>query len=616
MKTSVMGDPAWGGAISNLTSLFDPKVAAEGAALQARTRNFDAEARYNDARAGLLGDRRKALDTAALTAAGYTPRQIAALQATQTNSMADLFSGVRTDTGTQMLANGGDPRQAGILLNFAKAGEADFAPTDARADTLNRQVAQNAIDLQNLKNSGALQIAQSRPVEVSPGASALFAPGDLRNPNASSATPSQLFTAPALPGRVGADGTSAGTGRVGNLSADETELINRIKLEEAGGKALAGMASYPIEGGVALSDVVTSSARQAFPTDTPSVAITKWMAANGVTIDNDWNALSSNKSTLMKGGKPLTIADLISGNVPSAPAVAAPAGVAPAAPSAAPAVAPAAGAAPAPAAAPSTPAPATEAGPTKTANGGVVIDGIPFEPSRSLAAERNHGDQYTGINAKTGQLETRYWDATKATWSKAPVFTGNEDLGNFQSMRGERNFLGVIPMKDASWAADDVAKQALALGAIDPAALEAAKQADLASGESQTHRGYGKNVQKLLLDSQDKIILAQRQKAAQDPRVIKFARGDFTGDAGLPDEAMALAEQIGINRAQFGIPEAGIGESLPAGLGAVFAPAGYGAAQDAMPRGLQLFFQAVRDGRVDPKTLTVRPPAAAPVAAR
>jgi hypothetical protein len=416
-------------------------------------------------------------------------------------------------------------------------------------------------------------------------------------------TPSQIFTAPALPGRTSTN--ADGTPRTGNPTLDETELLKKIQIEEAGGKALAAQGKYPLQGGAPLSDAVTNVARQAFPTDTPSVAISKWMAANGVTVENDWNALSANQSTLMKGDKPLTLQDLFIPNAPASPA-AAPVGGQPAAPSAAPGVTPAQSAA----------APAQPAGPIPTKSGGVQIDGIPFEPSRSLAGELQNGDEYVGINAKTNQLEKRYWNEVKGTWSKSPIFQGNEDLGNFQSMRGQNNILGVIPKKDASWAARETAEQAVALGVITPEQLGAARQADLAAGSQETNPGYGDAVQSLLLANQDNIVLAARQKAMQDPRLAKFARGDFSGDAGLPDEAMALAEQMGINRKQFGIPEAGLGEKLPIGLGAVFAPAGYGAAQDTMARGLTEFFKAVQEGRVDPRTLVLRRPSDQPVAAR
>lgn len=131
---------------SGLVSLFDPKVAAEGAALQARTRNFDAEARYNDSKANLLTDRRKALsDDTTLAAAGYTPRQIAALRATQTDRMSDMFGGIQTDSGTQMLLNGGDPRTAGLLLGNGQALRPDAAFNEAGAKAIRDEEAASAL---------------------------------------------------------------------------------------------------------------------------------------------------------------------------------------------------------------------------------------------------------------------------------------------------------------------------------------------------------------------------------------------------------------------------------------------------------------------------------------
>ncbi len=639
-KVSVQGDPHWARTVSNIAGLFDPKAQAEGGALQARTRNFDAEARYNDARTGLIGDRRKALDPVALAAAGYTPRQVAAITATQTDRMSDLFSGVRVDAGTQqLLRSGGDPRTAGILLNFVKAGDKDFAATDARANELNAQIAKNAeniqglkdssaLNIQGLKNSSALNLSLTKPLEVSAGASVLFPPGDPRNPATGSATPSQLFTAPPLPGRVSSDGT----GRTGNLSADETEILNRIKLEEAGGKSLAAMAQYPIAGGAAVSDLVTAAAIAAYPTDTPSVAISKWMASNGVSIDNDWNAFSSNKSDLMKDGKPLAIADLIRA-ASVKPAVSAPLikpaspttpartyipglGMPPYAPAPAAGVAPTGGRPVIPA----TQAPAADAtqagGPQKTANGGVLIDGTPFEPSHSLASERQHGDQYVGINAKTNNLEARYWNANTATWSKNPVFTGNEDDPDVSRIKNEDTFLGVIPndAKAFNAAPAILIDKGRKAGFIDEAKLATAIAADR-KVEKNSYR-KGNNVTSYLRTLASRFNALKRSEIMKDPRVAKFASGDFSGDAGLPDEAMALAERMGMNRKQFGIPDAGLGEGLPLGLGAVFAPAGYGEASETMPRGLQAFFRAVQEGRFDPEKLTVRPPEAKSIAAR
>lgn len=89
--------------------------------MQAQTKNYEAQAAYNQGRADLIGDRRKALTTEALLAAGYTPRQVAAWQATQTESMADAFKGLQTDAGTEMISSGSNPIAGSILLGQGTA---------------------------------------------------------------------------------------------------------------------------------------------------------------------------------------------------------------------------------------------------------------------------------------------------------------------------------------------------------------------------------------------------------------------------------------------------------------------------------------------------------------
>ena len=136
------GDPNIQAGLGNLLNFFDPKAAAEGAALQARTRNFDAETGFHTAKTGALNDRRKWLaDDAALAAAGFTPRQILAFRMTGAeNGVADLFGGVRTDLGTQMVTQpGGDVRRGGVLLNVPAVLEADAAPTQDDADRIRRE---------------------------------------------------------------------------------------------------------------------------------------------------------------------------------------------------------------------------------------------------------------------------------------------------------------------------------------------------------------------------------------------------------------------------------------------------------------------------------------------
>ena len=141
-KVNFAGDPSVAAGLGNLLGMLDPKSQAEGAALQARTRNFDAETGFHTAKTGALNDRRKWLgDDAALAAAGYTPRQILAFRMTGAdNGLADLFSGVRTDLGTQeVVREGGDRRKGSLLLNVTGATNADSAFTPEEANTIRAQ---------------------------------------------------------------------------------------------------------------------------------------------------------------------------------------------------------------------------------------------------------------------------------------------------------------------------------------------------------------------------------------------------------------------------------------------------------------------------------------------
>lgn len=120
---NVQGDPMWAKTGSNLMSLFDPRMQAEGDLMRGRLAASQSESRYNDARTGMINDRLAALSPEALTRAGYTPRQIAAIRATQTERVSDLFGGVQADIGTEMLTKGGDPLTASILLGQGTASD-------------------------------------------------------------------------------------------------------------------------------------------------------------------------------------------------------------------------------------------------------------------------------------------------------------------------------------------------------------------------------------------------------------------------------------------------------------------------------------------------------------
>jgi hypothetical protein len=162
-KINIAGDPSIAAGLSNIGALFDPKAQAEGAALLARTRNFDAETEYNKERATQVGNRNRALaNVKALVAAGFTPQQIAAMQVTGTDSMADLFGGVRTNLGTiEAQTPGGNMRKASVLLNFGAGVEPDAAFSDPQADQIRNEKA--AADLK--KSTTTAQITAQGAAE-------------------------------------------------------------------------------------------------------------------------------------------------------------------------------------------------------------------------------------------------------------------------------------------------------------------------------------------------------------------------------------------------------------------------------------------------------------------
>ena len=105
-KYSTANDPAWKAGMDSLASIFDPKAQAEGAAMLARTRNFDADARYNTARAAGVEDQNSALSDAVLAGAGYSPAEIAAIRATRPSSVNDIFKGRNTYRGGNAIEAG------------------------------------------------------------------------------------------------------------------------------------------------------------------------------------------------------------------------------------------------------------------------------------------------------------------------------------------------------------------------------------------------------------------------------------------------------------------------------------------------------------------------------
>jgi hypothetical protein len=171
MSYETQGDPAWAKFSSNLVSLFDPKVAAEGATLRSKNLAYDASAKHDLAKAAAVSDQNAALEEAALIRAGYSPAEAAAIRAARPSSVADIMLGRNRYFGGEMLRTpGADPRAAlGLLDQGTAAYRTDFAPTDARQNQL--LALENAAALERAK-VGADQRAE-RPLVLSPGSVAV-----------------------------------------------------------------------------------------------------------------------------------------------------------------------------------------------------------------------------------------------------------------------------------------------------------------------------------------------------------------------------------------------------------------------------------------------------------
>lgn len=113
-RINVGADPAWAGAFSNLVNLFDPKVAAEGAALQARRSNWEADARKSGLEADAVALRLGALKEMPI---GMNPIAYWAAKAASA-STPDSIVGGNTRQGAYDAAMTGDAEAARRANNY------------------------------------------------------------------------------------------------------------------------------------------------------------------------------------------------------------------------------------------------------------------------------------------------------------------------------------------------------------------------------------------------------------------------------------------------------------------------------------------------------------------
>ena len=626
--TSVYGpDTSFVEGVGNIASMFDPKVEAQAALNQAHRDYYGNQARLASANAIEAENRNNALSTDNLLAAGYTPMEIAAFQGTGTKSVADVFKGRNLYQGGREIMSG-DPYKGAMLTGQASALTNNFAPSpQAAADNVNRDTAAKIAVAQGtphnvgegqtgyiIKNGVAVPIIRG-DVDLAPGHTYYNNNGGVLTQSAQS--PVAHAGSIADPLRA-AETSLALQDKLNNAIIESTSTLdstgkayaNRPNQEQV--NSISAYAVKLIQGGMSPQEALNQSALQ------HGVKLNQQSLVPETTPGRLWGENPTGRYLLKDFHSPNGIADTVAPQGQPVPVN--PQSLVPTQPSSRsgsngggytqvglPANTNASYGSPAPE------APAQNSVST-TSEGGLNVNGVSYIPGHQATAELANGQATHAINKNTGESMVVYWNKGTNKFQSQPVFKGNEDTSDFESMRYNNNFLGIIPNKNINAAAQDVADKALSLGVITEEQLNAARAIDVADTKNWKYEptyeqlNFGPSVQKLLLDNQDKIIIAQRIKASQDPRIAQYASGQLTDSPNaLPSDAMQLAEKLGINRAEFGIPQPGFGEGLPLGIGALFAPAGYGSAREAMQANLPAFFKAVQEGRIDFNTLAVKP---------
>lgn len=149
--------------ISNLAQMFSPAHAAEAALNKAHQSLYEAEARKAGLTADQIAARNAALSTQTLAAANYTPQQIAAIQAAQSNSVADIFRGVNLNNGAGMLNNPATWRQGAALLGEGSlAGNPKGSIIPAENESILSKEFQNQKDVAQIGADARIESTNAR----------------------------------------------------------------------------------------------------------------------------------------------------------------------------------------------------------------------------------------------------------------------------------------------------------------------------------------------------------------------------------------------------------------------------------------------------------------------
>ena len=246
---------------------------------------------------------------------------------------------------------------------------------------------------------------------------------------------------------------------------------------------------------------------------------------------------------------------------------------------------------------------------------------VQWDPAKPLLISPKDG---------SGAIIQAYWNPNRKVFQDAPpVMEGDDELANALSHLQGKDDLDALggmsgsgkpisslfrPVGAYEDSLETALQTAVQRGLLRQEDYETAAQMDRqydpvsgkgagglrATSGSQTGKGmtagyYRANLLQSVLPD---LMNDQRRAGLADVRIGGWAQGKFNSN-GIPTDALKVAEQMGIDKSRYGIPDDPV-----TGIGAMIRPIGYSEDRKAIESGLAMFFSDVMAGNAsysDPK---------------
>lgn len=559
LGTSVYGpDPSYVEGLSNIASMFDPKAQAAGALAQAHSAYYGNQAKLAEARARLNAARAAGVEdsnavygnVASAFANGMTPLQYQTWRAARDTNYRNVQEGLNASNGADLIRSGDIEKiRQGMLIanhgaaaavNPSSAFTVDDADRIAARDTANKIAIAQGTPRSVSNGQIAYTIQNGKVVPLISG-NVDLAPGHTYYSN-QGGTLTQSAQSPVATGSA-ADPLKSAKAKLGLNKQFQDLIFQRTSVLSPDGKTyskspnpeqvatIAAQATKLTEGGVSPLDALEQAA-----------------TTYGIKL---------NPQSLVAETKPGWLWDSKTGNYnlggfnDGSQGVLKPSESAPVI------------------------TPKTQAEIDNAPVGAILVkpDGTRFIKSAPKPSVQS--TQGSTVNVSNSPLAAQIPQAMPETASPGIDYGKLQDLFNTVDPSKARGIVGIDhPFMSAGEAASGISDVANRLGVTQ-------------AGQPLTPEAA--------FALKSKIAETIAPMAMQDPRVAQWAKGNFGGDVGLPDDAMKAAEALGINRQQYGIPEAGWAEKTPLGLGSIIAMKSYGELNKSMPEALQRFYSDLQN---------------------